>query len=184
MATRERYTNDRPTGMLKLLICLCIVAWTGVMLLAYGPVIKSHLPSLPAIPTTAAGGYPASAPRPTKRAIPTVPPVVNPGGSFNDQAAADAAFATAVAAGMQQPAAPIPNQNNTGDVAPIETGEKLIVREHNVENVPTSEPIIVQPADDQTGEKQKPVNIQETHQCLHGQIWVDGRGCKNPTPVR
>jgi hypothetical protein len=34
------------------------------------------------------------------------------------------------------------------------------------------------------GSKSKPVNIQETRQCLHAQVWVEGRGCKNPTPVK
>lgn len=181
--------STRPNGLLKLLTCLSVIGLACIAFLTYWPQIAAHLPVMqsPVIVIATAAPNTGSAPRaplPASQPRPTALPIVNIGGSYNNQAAADAAYATAVAAGAQQPAtSPIPNQNNTGDSAPIETGERLSVREHNVENAPTAEPIVLS-SDDQTGEKIKPVNIQETHQCLHGQVWVTDRGCKNPTPVR
>lgn len=50
--------------------------------------------------------------------------------------------------------------------------------------IPTSMPIPTPFSNDSQGQAgSKPVNIQETHTCLHAQIWVDGRGCRNPTRV-
>lgn len=47
--------------------------------------------------------------------------------------------------------------------------------------IPTSLPIPTANATGAQGQRpSKPVNIQETHQCLHGQTWVDGMGCRNP----
>jgi hypothetical protein len=49
-----------------------------------------------------------------------------------------------------------------------------------VDNVSPAEPV----TDDAHGSKEKePVNIQETHTCLHGQVWTDS-GCHRPTPVK
>jgi hypothetical protein len=48
------------------------------------------------------------------------------------------------------------------------------------DNVSPAEPV----TDDAHGSKEKePVNIQETKQCLHGQVWTDS-GCHRPTPVK
>jgi hypothetical protein len=103
-------------------------------------------------------------------------PLQNPGGSYNDAAAADAAYATAAAAPPQNvdtlpPGAPAPSYGQrTNDLAPAPAF------------VPTAEPIVQ--ANDQFGSKRTaPVNIQETHQCLHGAVWVDDVGCQYPTPI-
>jgi hypothetical protein len=80
---------------------------------------------------------------------------------------------------------PQPNTDTLPPNAPaVEYGSKSNTLEGPGNGiVPTSEPID-QTVNDQFGSKSKPVNIQETHQCLHAQVWVDGRGCKNPTPTR
>jgi hypothetical protein len=75
-----------------------------------------------------------------------------------------------------------PNVDNTNDSAPVVRGQKENVIEPSNGIVPTAEPIQQTQSDGAFGSKSKPVNIQETHTCLHAQIWTD-RGCKNPTPT-
>lgn len=122
-----------------------------------------------------------AAPAGTLYQSPVALPLQNPGGSYNSQAAADAAYATAVAGAEW--AQPVPNQNNLPADAPlVEYGSRTNERAPAGENVPTAEPI--PQTDDQNGTKQKePVNIQETKTCLHGQVWTD-TGCHRPTPVQ
>lgn len=47
--------------------------------------------------------------------------------------------------------------------------ERQAVRQPAGDNVPTAEPVV---------EGAPVVNVQETHECRHGQIWTDS-GCKN-----
>lgn len=105
----------------------------------------------------------------------------------NGQAAIDAYNATAQAAyqeAVNAAAAPVPNQNNTGDTGPAMLVSKPAERQPAGANVPTAEPLTQAENTDQHGSKSKPENIQETKTCQHGQVWIDGRGCKNPTPVQ
>lgn len=100
------------------------------------------------------------------------------------QPAIDAYNATETARYQEAIAPPVVPIENVGQGERVEFGSKPAEeRMPSGENVPTSEPLPQTETNDRFGSKTKPVNIQETHQCLHGQIWVDGRGCKNPTPV-
>jgi hypothetical protein len=105
----------------------------------------------------------------------------------NGQAAIDAYNATAQAAYQQAvnaAAMPVPNIDTTGDTSPNVRVSVPSERQPAGENVPTAEPLTQPQNTSQHGSKSKPVNIQETKTCLHGQVWIDGRGCKNPTPVK
>lgn len=166
----------RSWGLAKLLLSCSALIFVAVFTLTSWPAIRPylHLPAAatPGVTTVFATATPAPAARPTLR------PIQNAGGSYNSQVAADSAYATAVAV---QQAAPVPNQNATGDTSPIIYAEKPAAdRQPAGDNVPTSEPL---PAvTDQFGSRSvdPPVDIQATHQCKHGQVWRDGAGCKNP----
>jgi hypothetical protein len=93
-------------------------------------------------------------------------------GIAQNAATAQAMFDAAVLAGET-----VPNINATGESAPALLVTKPSVREGAGENVPTAEPLVQN--NDQFGSKQEPINIQETHTCLHGQVW-SGKGCRNP----
>jgi hypothetical protein len=151
------------------------IGWPGISAavqarLAGQPVV------LPAAPTA------IIAPRPPVSAPAFQPPAAAPAapaaipGIAQNAATAQALFDAAVQAAEQ--AAPLPN---TGQSEPATIGEKPADgRQGAGENVPTAKPI--QPAESGGIFGSKPVitNIQETHECKHGQSWVEGKGCKNP----
>ena len=85
--------------------------------------------------------------------------------------------ATATAANAAS--GPLPNVDVTGDAAPVLRESKPSARTHITDNVPTAEPITEPQVSDAFGSKAIPVDIQETHTCLHGQQWTDA-GCRNP----
>ncbi len=119
---------------------------------------------------------PTPAPAPA-RANPAQNSVSAPALSLEQISATSTAIYQATAAAVD---AHPPNTNVTGDSAPLVTEQKPSVRQGAGENVPTSEPIVIPQSDEQTGSKPVLVNPQETHECRHGQVWVDGKGCKNP----
>lgn len=90
------------------------------------------------------------------------------------------ATSTAIYQATVQAAEPPPNINATGDSAPLVVEEKPVMRQGAGENVPTAEPIAPAQSDEQTGSKPVLIAPQETHTCRHGQVWIDGKGCKNP----
>ena len=56
------------------------------------------------------------------------------------------------------------------DTAPVLRVQEQTDRQPAGDNVPVAEPV---------DESAAPVNIQQTHECRHGQVWTDA-GCKNP----
>jgi hypothetical protein len=56
------------------------------------------------------------------------------------------------------------------DPQPVQFIQVETERQAAGDNVPTAEPV---------QEGAPVVNIQETHECKHGQVWTDA-GCKNP----
>lgn len=155
----------------------------GIFLVVKPFLTPTTLTDIFTIPTAAVTApRPAGVPqvRPQAPAQPAAPAV-------DVNQAIDAYNATATAAYQQAiQAQPQPNVDNLPANAPaVEYGSKPSALEQSNGIVPTSEPIDQATVNDQFGSKPaKPVNIQETHQCLHAQVWVDGRGCKNPTPTQ
>jgi hypothetical protein len=94
-------------------------------------------------------------------------------GIAQNAATAQAMFDAAVAAGED-----VPNINATGESAPALLVSKPSVREGAGANVPTAEPLVQ--TNERFGSKAAPVDIQATKECKHGQVWVDGKGCRNP----
>jgi hypothetical protein len=166
----------RPNGLLKVIACLFFGVFVCAFVLTNWGALKAYAPAgVPAIilatPTTGARGQPA---QPTQYAAPAQPAIDVNEAINNYNATQEAQF--------QQPA-PVEN---------VGQGEPAVLVQRSSEErlpageiVPTSLPLPQGQTDGIFGSKPAaPVNIQETHQCLHGQIWVEGRGCKNPTPVR
>lgn len=186
-------TYRRPFGLFKALMCLCVMAFVAIFALKSWPDIQARISGLTTSPgmivVTATSGAVA---RPAQNGytpprLPASDASANtssaPANMATSEAMANAAYATAVAASEQRQA-PIPNQNNTGDTAPLTRESIAVERQSAPAYAPTSEPIAQPQVDTAFGSKAAPpVNIQETHTCLHGQVWTDS-GCKNPTPVQ
>lgn len=173
MATRERTRSASDTLVnLLLVVVLAIVGWlawpslvtqfqarTGITPLAIPPTLPT------AIVWPAA---PAYQPRP---ALDAAVPIDAAIADYN--ATAEAQYQQAV---QQQP---VPNADETGDTAPLQRISKPADRAPAGDNVPTAEP-----QNSEFGSKPAaPINIQESHTCLHGQIWTDS-GCHRPTPTQ
>jgi hypothetical protein len=127
-----------------------------------------------ALPTAAVRAQPTPAQRAQEGpSAPFSAPVAMPAapidGIAQNEATATALFDAAVQAGEAQ---------SIPDPAPAILVTKPSVREGAGANVPTAEPVLE--VTDWFGSKQAPVNIQATKQCKHGQVWIDGKGCKNP----
>lgn len=153
-------------------ITLFVVFFLVVLLFLMWPMIQARLgqsgvtvPSLPTLPTAALSRPPAAAPASA--------PALN----LEQISATSTTIYQATAAAVDAPPA---NQNNTGDSAPLMIEERPSVRQAAGENAPTAEPIAPGVDDGVFGSKQVLVNPQETHTCRHGQVWTDGKGCKNP----
>lgn len=161
--------------VLNYLSYVFLFAICGVMLFLAWPVIHARLSGMPAVtlPTlpTAAIALPARPPAPLSAplAAPALP------GIAQNAATAQALYDAAVEAGETQP--------NVGQSEPAILQSKPVERMPAGENVPTSEPIVPAESGGIFGSKPVIVNVQETHTCKHGQVWIDGKGCKNPTPV-
>jgi hypothetical protein len=182
MATNET-PYARPNGLLKLLTCLSVIALAFVAVVIQWPTIRTLIPTpgpIIIIATPQAAPLPApAAPRPALPAAQPRPAMAQPAA----QPAIDAYNATAEAVYQQalEVAPPVAPVENVGQGAAVELNSKAVPdRQPAGDNVPTAMPLPQTANDGQHGSKSKPVNIQETHQCLHGQVWIDGKGCKNP----
>jgi hypothetical protein len=182
----------RSWGLFKVLMGLCVMAFMAIFTLQAWPKIQPYIVGLH-LPATQAPIIIVATPRTEARPTPYTPytpskpntTLDTPANMATAEAASLAAYATAVARAnaAQPPAAPIPNVDNTGDSAPLIHVEKPAEeRQPAGDNVSVAEP--TPQANDQIGSKPTgPINIQETHQCLHGQVWTDS-GCHRPTPVK
>jgi len=180
----EETTPRRPPFLailLNYLSYLILFAVCIAMLIVAWPLVRANLSGQPlAAPPVAPTAI--IAPRAPSAPISQPAPIVAPPipGIAQNAATAQAEYDAAVRAAEQQ-AAPVPN---TGQSVPVVINEKPAgARQPSGDNVPTAEPIQPAESNDQFGSKPVLVNPQETHTCLHAQVWVDGKGCKNPTPV-
>jgi hypothetical protein len=178
MATNENTRGGGVGSMLVTLVYLLVglSALIGVFFIAKPFLTPEALHDVFTLPTAVVDvSRPASVPQLRPQA-----PAQQP-----DAPAVDVNQAIANYNATQTALYPQPNTDTLPPNAPaVEYGSKSNTLEGPGNGiVPTSEPID-QTVNDQFGSKSKPVNIQETHQCLHAQVWVDGRGCKNPTPTR
>jgi hypothetical protein len=150
------------------------LAWPGIV--ATFQARMSGAVDLPPLPTA------QIAPRPAQQPAQPRPALAEQPASVPVQQAIDAYNATAEAeyrAIIEQPA-PV---ENTGQGAPVVLEQRQAPERLPAgDNVPTAEPLPQIDNSGAFGSKSKPVNIQETKTCLHGQVWTE-RGCKNPTPV-
>jgi hypothetical protein len=160
-----------------------LLVFLGMMIYLLWPFVMERFNAGPlALPLAQPTAYvvparPAAERAPQAPSAPFSAPVGIPAapidGIAQNAATAQAMFDAAVQAGEQ----PQQNVDNTGDTAPVIHGQRTNDRPAAGENVPTAEP--VQVVTDWFGNKQKPINIQESHTCLHGQVWT-GKGCRNP----
>jgi hypothetical protein len=156
-------------ALLSILMTILVIG--AVILIARPYLANTPLPAILTLPTA---DVVRQQPSGSTVVNPRTLPAINPGGTYNSQADADAAYATAIA---------VPQViNNTGDTSPL-------VRQQKPADRPAPPPpgeasVQEEPASDAFGSKPVggPINIQETHQCLHGQVWTD-TGCHRPTPT-
>lgn len=172
--TRVHHAPARPSALAVIFNYLSyafLFAVCGVTLFLAWPTIRAQLTAPPA---TLPGALPtAQVARP--QAAPAARPQAAP---VNVPAQIDAYNATATA--QYQDAiqrAPVPN---VGQGAAVDLVSKPAERMPAGENVPTAEPIIQAESGGIFGSKPVLINPQETHECKHGQIWIEGKGCKNP----
>lgn len=151
-----------------LVIILILVTIGAVALIAFPYLSAMPMPSLPTLPT-------ASVPRPVNSGV--VVPQAQPA---NVQQDIDRYNAEQEA--TAQAIAPVPNTNNTGDTSPSVRISKPADRPAPP---PPGEASAQDTPSDAFGSKPVggPVDIQGTHQCLHGQVWTD-TGCHKPTPTK
>lgn len=146
---------DALLGIALLVVCvvaLIVGAQTFLNNLFGGRV---QLPSLP-IPTAIVIRLPIQDQRREPAALP---------GIAQNEATATAQYNQAIK--QQQNGAIVLPQN---DPAPVLHIQEQTDRQPAGDNVPVAEPV---------QEGAPVINIQETHQCKHGQVWTDA-GCKNP----
>lgn len=133
-------------------------------------------PTTPAAPLARPQAAPISAPAAPVQAVPTA--------SLAQIEATSMAVYQATAAAAELHTMPVPNTDITGDPGPIVLDQQRAEERHAAgENVPTAEPVTQAESGGMFGSKPVLVNPQETHECKHGQVWVDDRGCRNPTPI-
>lgn len=93
----------------------------------------------------------------------------------NPNVAQNGATATSMyqTAAALQVATPEPVISTTGAIGAPDRQTNVLI--------PSAVPLETNP--DADAHRSAPINIQDTHQCLHGQIWSDmaPRGCHNPT---
>ena len=120
--------------------------------------------------------------QPTPRTLPPPRVPIQTGGSVSAPVSVPSQIesynATATAQYQEAINAPV---ENVGQSAPVVINSKPAEsRQPAGDNVPTAEQLPQPESGSTFGSKRVLVNPQETHQCLHGQKWVDGKGCKNP----
>lgn len=178
-ATKERHfgtPTPRTRGgssfngvLTRILMFVTIIVILGIGYTFLPTILATPLPTTWTLPTAAVA-------KPTR--VPVSDPVDQPAAAPNVQQDIDNYNATQTA----QFNAAQPNV----DILPADAPMPQYVEKQapdrapaGVDNVSPAEPV----TDDTHGNKQtEPVNIQATHQCLHGQIWTDS-GCHRPTPV-
>jgi len=176
------YENEPRRPRRSLLETLAYLFTIGIIVLTgflAWPLAQARLAGqLSTLPLPTAFVAPPARPLPARPSVPEQPAIAPQDAIADYNATAEAQYQEAI---QQQPQ---PNVNTTGDTAPLQYVSKPAERQPAGDNVPTAEPIQPSESNDQFGSKPaKPINIQETRTCLHGQIWTE-RGCKNPTPVR
>lgn len=171
---RDGYPVQPRRSILETIAYLLAFAIIGVTLFLAYPSLRAQIAGAP--------GREQPITRPTlppyRGDPPFEQPAVAPADAIaNYNATAEAQYRAAIA----PEATPVPNTDNTGDTAPLIHMEKPADdRQPAGDKVPTAEPV-----NNGIGSKPigGPINIQETHQCLHGQVWTDS-GCHRPTPVQ
>lgn len=154
-----------------------LFAVCGAMLFLAWPLIQAQI-GIPPASTTGPLAQPTAMIAPQRpQAAPAVLPAAPaiPGVAQN-AATAQALFDAAVRAADQ----PVPNADLTNDPAPVLLESKPVERMPASGNVPTAEPVIQAESGGIFGSKPVVVNPQESHTCKHGQVWIEGKGCKNP----
>lgn len=156
---------------------LLVFGIVGITLYMAWPMLVARMGGSVQIPAlvfpTAAVVRPQTAPAPFSGTIPVQADPIP--GIAQNAATAQAMFDAAVRA-----AAPVPNVDTTNDSAPVMRQAKPAERQPAGENVPTAEPVQQWESGEIFGSKPVVVNPQETHECKHGQVWIEGKGCKNP----
>lgn len=108
---------------------------------------------------------------------PIVPvPAVQPANSniAANEATSQAMYQATVAAAEVPRSTPIPGTLNVG----VSYGG---LQGSAGEIVPTSLPMPTPYANNAQGQQSaRPINVQATHTCFHGQTWIEGLGCRNP----
>jgi hypothetical protein len=164
-----------------------IIAIIVLTLLVAWPVIGPRLHEMIGGVSAPVQLAPASLPAPTLRPqAPSAPRTGTEGsgaapidGIAQNSATATAMYqATAQAALVQS--APPPNVNTTNDSAPVVREQIATDRQPAGENVPTAEPVQEGESGGIFGSKPVIVAPQMTHECRHGQVWVEEKGCRNP----
>lgn len=176
MATNE--TTRSSGGVLAtigaaLSIILMLVTIGAVALIAF-PYLKAQpISELFTLPTSSVRAQPTSDGVVTSRNDTSV--------TFDQINATSQAIYQATAQAAEVRATPLPNVNNTGDTSPSIRISKPADRPAPP---PPGEASAQDAPSDAFGSKPVggPVDIQGTHQCLHGQVWTD-TGCHKPTPV-
>jgi hypothetical protein len=172
MSANEGTRGGGINGVLKglqYLVTIAVVLAIGYTFLPQ--ILATPVPTTWTLPTADTGGLKAT---PTQRAI-TDTRQDNAGAIIVPTMTLDQINATSQAIYQATVAAVESSQ-----VAPFGSKEAPERVPAGVDNVSPAEPT----ADDTHGSKRTaPVNIQETHQCLHGQVWTD-TGCHRPTPTR
>ena len=171
---------DNLTNLIAIALVL-IVGWLAWPMLVKEFSARTAGAPGQAQPTQPTGSFVRPTLPPYQPATPAAPNVQQGIDQYNaaEQARADALAAAAAAA-------PVPNTDTTNDSAPLVHESKAVPdRQPAGENVPTAEPLVQAESTDLFGSKPvaAPVNIQETHQCLHGQVWT-ASGCHRPTPTQ
>lgn len=173
MATHES-TSNRPSGIASLFTWVfCSIGAIGMLVVIYvlWPAVVARYTGVTntqaqatatatrPFPTTAALSGSGSAARDPIAVATPIP------GLAQNEATATAQYNEAVQR-SQNGAVVLP----ANDPQPVQLVQQPAERQPAGDNVPTAEPVV---------EGAPVVNIQETHECKHGQVWTDA-GCRNP----
>lgn len=187
MSTTEPPRHQRPPFLavvLNYLAYLFLFAICAVAIFLSWPMVLARLSSAAPVmqPTPAPPAAPAVRQQYQQQQAPadirSAPVAPLPGIAQNEATSTAMYQATAQASLVNS--APPPNIDTTNDSAPLSREQRPADRQPAGENVPTAEPIVQGESGGMFGSKPVLVNPQATHTCRHGQVWADGKGCKNP----
>lgn len=185
--TRTHHAPARPSFVaivLNYLSYLVLFAVCGVMLFLAWPLVQAQIAGIPQAAPSAPLAQPTALIAP--RSLPAAQPAFQavPTASLAQIEATSMAVYQATVQAVNAASVPLPNVDTTGDTTPpILVSRPAEERQAAGENVPTAEPIAPAESGGIFGSKPAIVAPQESHECKHGQVWIDGKGCKNPTPV-